>query len=144
VILNDGELDGVRMVTPETVRLMKDDQMLGGTVPPLETQVDVSHRVDHLWDRTAMTHSAMGLRTENDVPGMRAGGSLWWAGFLNTWWWVDPKNDVAGVLFTQLLPFCDPGFVRTWNDFEIAVYNNLDLGTPPTLAHKDLASRAAS
>jgi len=125
LLLTDGQLDGYRVVSADTMQLIRDNQMLRGTVPVLESCVETSRRVDYLFDKTSMTHTAVSMRTERDIPGMRAAGSLWWAGFLNTFYWVDPANDVAAVLMTQSLPFCDSGFIRTWETFERAVYRQI-------------------
>ena len=34
-------------------------------------------------------------------------GSLAWAGLANTYFWIDPARDVAGVILMQVLPFAD-------------------------------------
>jgi CubicO group peptidase (beta-lactamase class C family) len=72
-----------------------------------------------------MTHTVACLRTEKDVPGMRAAGSLWWSGLGNTFYWVDPANDIAAVLMTQSLPLFDPRFLKVWETYERAVYQHL-------------------
>ena len=51
------------------------------------------------------------LINAEDVPGGRAAGSLAWAGLANTYYWIDPERDRAGVIATQILPFADP---RCW------------------------------
>ena len=56
-------------------------------------------------------------RLEADAPDGRHTGTSAWAGILNTHWWVDPASGVAGVLATQLLPFMDPGLIRTYDAF---------------------------
>ena len=56
------------------------------------------------------------------VPGGRAAGSLAWAGIFNTYFWVDPQQDVCGVLMTQILPFYDAKVVQLLENFERAVY----------------------
>ena len=58
-------------------------------------------------------------------PGHASAGSLMWAGFLNTHYWVDPANDVAAVFMTQSLPFCDPSVMETYDAFEREVYRTL-------------------
>jgi hypothetical protein len=45
---------------------------------------------------------------------------------LNTHFWSDPTNDVAGILMTQLLPFLDEKFMALYADLKRAVYANLD------------------
>jgi CubicO group peptidase (beta-lactamase class C family) len=41
----------------------------------------------------------------------RSAGSLAWAGLANTYFWIDPARNVAGVILMQLLPFVD---ARRW------------------------------
>jgi CubicO group peptidase (beta-lactamase class C family) len=60
------------------------------------------------------------------VPGGRASGSLAWAGLYNTYFWVDPAEDVAGVLLTQILPFNDGAVSELLGEFERAVYRHID------------------
>ena len=61
------------------------------------------------------------INTE-DVPGRRGAGSVPWAGMRNTYFWLDPKRQVTGVLLTQVLPFADPTVLRLLDGFETAVY----------------------
>ena len=49
------------------------------------------------------------------TPEGRSAGSLAWAGLANTYFWIDPARNVAGVILMQLLPFADtqcPGNFR--------------------------------
>ena len=41
------------------------------------------------------------------TPEGRSPGSLAWAGLANTYFWIDPARDVAGVILMQVLPFAD-------------------------------------
>ena len=61
------------------------------------------------------------INTE-DMPGRRSAGSLAWAGLFNTYYWLDPKRQVTGVILTQILPFADPTVLQLLDDFETAVY----------------------
>jgi methyl acetate hydrolase len=54
--------------------------------------------------------------------GGRSAGSLAWAGLMNTFFWIDPRASVCGVLMMQFLPFCDPEAIGLLHDFEHAVY----------------------
>ena len=56
------------------------------------------------------------------MPGRRSAGSLAWAGLFNTYYWLDPKRQVTGVILTQILPFADPTVLQLLDDFETAVY----------------------
>jgi methyl acetate hydrolase len=52
----------------------------------------------------------------------RSAGSLAWAGVANTYFWIDPRKSVAGVIMMQFLPFADKEAIAVLGDFEHAVY----------------------
>ena len=58
------------------------------------------------------------------MPGKRSPGSLAWAGLANTYYWLDPKKKMTGVILTQILPFADQKALKLLADFETAVYQN--------------------
>ena len=57
--------------------------------------------------------------------GGRSAGSLAWAGIQNTFFWIDPRRGVCGVLLMQFLPFCDEEAIGLLHDFERSVYASL-------------------
>jgi CubicO group peptidase (beta-lactamase class C family) len=61
------------------------------------------------------------LNTEQQ-PGMRAVGSGAWAGIFNSFYWIDRTNGITAAIYTQLLPFVEPGALRVYQDFERALY----------------------
>jgi len=122
MVLNGGELDGARLLSPETMALMMQDQMRGLSFERMTTAAPpVSADVD-LFPDTRVTHSMAFLRNEADIPGRRSAGSLSWAGVCNTHYWIDPARDTCAVLMTQSLPFLDPAMAATYEAFERAVY----------------------
>ena len=60
------------------------------------------------------------------TPEGRSPGSLAWAGLANTYFWIDPARDVAGVILMQLLPFADGKCLEAFAGFERGVYAGLD------------------
>jgi CubicO group peptidase (beta-lactamase class C family) len=54
--------------------------------------------------------------------GGRSAGSLAWAGLFNTFYWIDPKQNLCAVILMQFLPFVDREAVGMLGDFERAVY----------------------
>jgi len=62
------------------------------------------------------------LINSKGYDGRRSAGSLAWAGIWNTYFWVDPRKGVAGVIMMQFLPFADKEGVAVLSDFERAVY----------------------
>ena len=59
------------------------------------------------------------------VAGGRSANSLAWAGLANTYCWIDPSKNVAGLILTQILPFFDSKVVDLFDQFERAIYATL-------------------
>ena len=98
MLLNGGELDGARILKPETVRLMATNH-LPATVRDssfLTGKGQVGFGIDF-----AVRHSAPKSAAEmNGVV-----GEFFWDGAASTLFWVDPANQLTAVLFTQVVPF---------------------------------------
>jgi methyl acetate hydrolase len=122
MLLNDGSLDGARILKPETIAMMAQNHIGDLNVQKLPTQVpSVSNDAEFFPGMTKKWGLTWLINTE-DVPGRRSAGSLAWAGLFNTYYWLDPKQHVAGVILTQILPFADPTVLGLLDDFETAVY----------------------
>ena len=67
-----------------------------------------------------MTRTADGL---NSIPGNV--GDYSWPGIYGTYFWVDPKQDLIGIMMIQVP--ASAGQVRTeyWNRFRTLVYQSL-------------------
>ena len=63
------------------------------------------------------------------TPEGRSPGSLAWAGLANTYFWIDPARNVAGVILMQLLPFADGKCLEAFAGFERGVYAGLGAGS---------------
>jgi hypothetical protein len=48
---------------------------------------------------------------------------LAWAGVINSYYWIDRKRKLAGLVMTQILPFADPIVLKLFNEFERALYD---------------------
>lgn len=112
MLLNEGELDGVRVLSAKAVELIRTNAM-----PPEVTDtswlpskgrvgfgIDVAVRI---------------APPANSAEASGAVGEYFWDGFGNTLFWVDPKNELAAVLFTQYVPF---GRVPLHKNFRDAIY----------------------
>ncbi len=112
MLVNGGELDGVRILKPETIRLMATD-----------------HLPDTVGDRSWLPSKGQGgfgidfaVRTgppASDDENFGIPGEFFWDGKASTLFWVDPANDLTAVLFVQFVPF---GKVPVHHDFRDAVY----------------------
>ncbi len=123
MILGGGELDGVRVLQPETVRVMSRNAMgdlvctrMVSSVPAATNTVEFVAGMK--WGLSFMINP-------EPLPTGRSAGSLAWAGLANSYYWIDPVKQVAGVFATQLLPFNDEKAVGAFAGFEAAVYAGL-------------------
>lgn len=112
MLLNKGELDGVKILEPETVELMAANQL----------SEDVTER---LWLPSKGQvgfgiNFAVRLRPPAS-PEENYGevGEFFWDGAASTLFWVDPENELTAVFFVQKYPFDG----RLHKEFRDAVYS---------------------
>jgi CubicO group peptidase (beta-lactamase class C family) len=98
MLLGGGQLEGVRVLKPETIRLMATNH-LPATVKDssfLPSKGQVGFGIDFAV-RVAPPKTA----AENNG----AVGEFFWDGAASTLFWVDPANQLTAVFFTQVVPF---------------------------------------
>jgi CubicO group peptidase (beta-lactamase class C family) len=116
MLLNGGEIEGVRLLSPKTVQLMT-----------------VNH-VGSLYSEGTLGFG-LGFDVTEDVgKSGRYGsvGAFGWGGAYHTNYWVDPQEKLVGVLMTQLLPAGDSDLQPR---FRALVYSSIvgpPTGAPPT------------
>lgn len=120
--LNKGELDGNRILSEAGVEKMLANHIGALRVGKLTTAAPAITADAEFFPGLAKSHSLGFMRMEEDVPEMRSAGSQGWAGVLNTHFWFDPAQDIAGLIMTQSLPFVEPRFVKVYERFEREVY----------------------
>ena len=122
MLLNGGELDGVRILSRDTVALMGRNQIGDLGARALKSALpwrscDLTF-IDDGHDKWGLG----GLITTAQVAGKRSAGSLSWGGINNTYYWLDPARGVAGAILMQFLPFADPKALGVYDTFERGVY----------------------
>lgn len=122
MLLNGGELEGVRVLRAETVAEMGRNQIgelragyMGTAMPEIAQPFDTFPDQHTGWGLGFLINPEPG-------PAGRAPGSLAWAGIFNSYYWVDPANGVAGVFMSQLSPFGDPGALAMFAELERLAY----------------------
>ena len=86
MLLGGGELDGVRLLESETVRLMTRNHLAEDLIP-------------------VMGIPGMGFGLGFAVPAGEENGAYWWSGVANTYFWIDPAEEIIAFAWTQLQPF---------------------------------------
>jgi len=125
MMLNDGELEGTRVLSVETVAEMSTNQMGDLRVEPLRTAAPQFSNDAEFFPGDP---KSWGLTFQiNEMPGRtgRPAGTLMWAGLANSFYWIDRINGIGGTFLSQILPFADQPAVDLFYEFETAVYASI-------------------
>lgn len=122
MLLNEGRANGVQSLKPATVNYILENHIDDLEVVNL-VSVNAAVTCDaEFFPGMIKKQSLLTMINMEPARGMRAAGSHCWAGALNTYFWFDPLNGIAGVVLMQTIPFCDPLCTDVLVDFEKAVY----------------------
>jgi CubicO group peptidase (beta-lactamase class C family) len=96
MLLNGGQLDGQRVLSRSTIKLMTSDH--------LGTRINAPLTPGELLLGTPGYTFGLGFAVRQGdgvagVPG--SAGEFMWAGYAGTYFWVDPKEEIAAVYMTQ-------------------------------------------
>ena len=96
MLLNGGTLDNNRVLSRTTVRLMTSDHLGGFIATPVQPG-------ELLLGTKGYTFGlGFAVRQGDGVAGVAgSAGEFMWAGYAGTYFWVDPKEQLVGVLMTQ-------------------------------------------
>jgi CubicO group peptidase (beta-lactamase class C family) len=99
-LLDDGALDGARVLKPDTVKLMRRNLLAPGVVVDLygPAQPGVGFGLDF-----AVIQDPAAARTPQGRE------TFYWGGAFGTWFWIDPTNDIVFVGMIQNLQGSVPG-----------------------------------
>jgi CubicO group peptidase (beta-lactamase class C family) len=126
MLLNGGELDGVRILTPATIR-----RMTTNSLPP-----DIRFALDYVGPRDGSTWGlGFAIRTDaawSTVPG--SVGSFSWGGVWGTYFWVDPAEQLVAVQLIQVAPGKSGPFSNTFRNLAYGALRVPDQGVAATAA----------
>jgi CubicO group peptidase (beta-lactamase class C family) len=106
MLLNGGELNGVRLLSPKTIAVMTSDQL-----PPDILRSGYEDMAPTL-EMGQSFGLGFALRTDvgrNPLPG--SVGNYFWAGAYGTYFWIDPQAKMFAVMMVQM-PFPQSGYYR--------------------------------
>jgi CubicO group peptidase (beta-lactamase class C family) len=96
MMMNGGVLDGRRLLSRTTVRLMTSDHLGNFINQPMQPGELLLGTKGYTFGLGFAVRQADGV---GGVPG--SAGEFMWAGYAGTYFWVDPKEQVTAVLMTQ-------------------------------------------
>jgi CubicO group peptidase (beta-lactamase class C family) len=113
MMLNNGELDGVRILSRKTVELMTTNS-IG------EIMVGDGFRRNGLGDKFGY---GFGIRTERGVfDELESLGIYGWDGAFYTRFWIDPEEDMVGIFLSQVDNYWDQKII---DKFRVLVYQSI-------------------
>ncbi|HMB90594.1 MAG TPA: serine hydrolase domain-containing protein [Rhodothermales bacterium] len=117
MLVNEGEYEGVRILQPETVRLMATNHLPDSVTERswLPSKGQVGFGIDF----AVRVRPPASAEENHGVV-----GEFFWDGAASTLFWVDSANDLTAVLFVQLFPFDQVGLHKQFRD---AVYGKVAL-----------------
>lgn len=110
MLVNGGELDGVRLLSPKTLAVMTSDQ-----VPPGASRVGNVQVTQDLTPIPELGESfglGFAVRTAaGHTPVSGSPGDYFWAGAAGTYFWIDPQEKLYALMMLQM-PFVEAGPYR--------------------------------
>ena len=100
-VLHNGEVGGVRLLSPKTLQLMTSNHLPGGKYL---TDMSRSLFAEAIYNGVGF---GLGFAVTMEpaltlIPGTR--GEHWWGGAATTSFWIDPVEDLVVVFMTQVMP----------------------------------------
>jgi CubicO group peptidase (beta-lactamase class C family) len=119
MLLNGGELDGARILSPGTIKLMASDHLSDIVMAAPDSEFSPAKGLGFGLDVAVVTDPARAGTLQGE-------GSYSWGGAAGTWFWIDPKNDlfVLGMIHI-LAKEIDPALVKIDQDAATLVYQAL-------------------
>jgi methyl acetate hydrolase len=120
-LLRGGELDGERILAPETVEAAFSNQIgdldFPAEMPTADPAMSCAFNAGpgNKWGYGLLLNS-------RDVPGMRRAWSGAWAGICNTYFWIDRTSGICASIYSNFLPFVTPAALELYANFERALY----------------------
>ncbi len=114
MMLNQGTLDGHRLLSRKTVELMLHDHL--GAMG-IDFGMEMKQPGFGFGYGFAI-HLDQSLSNK-----IRSAGSYGWGGYWGTEFWIDPKEELIGIIMTQNQP---GGAVEAFNKYDDAVYQTID------------------
>ena len=125
MILNDGELDGIRVLKAETVASMSQNHIGDLRVKKLATVAPVFSNDAEFFPGEPKSWGLTFQINETACSTGRPAGTLMWAGLANSFYWIDKTNGIGGAYLSQILPFGDEKSLQLYLNLEKTVYDLL-------------------
>lgn len=121
MLINQGELNGVRILKPETIELMRTNVLRDGQ---LLSSLGINQ--GDVYPGLGMGLTVGTVEDPAAVPSVIPAGSYFWGGAASTWFWVDPVNELYFIGMVQVFDNNNPnGPLELRETSSAAVYGAL-------------------
>ena len=93
MLLNGGEINGVRILKKETVDMMRSNQLADGVKYGPGKSFGLGFDI---------------MMDVEKAEGIGSNGTYSWSGLANTYFWIDPEQEMVLMVWTQFLPHGTP------------------------------------
>ena len=111
MLLNKGELDGIRLLGRKTIELMTVNHLAPELMP-----------YEIGWSYSPGYGYGLGFRVLQDVGQcgtLGSPGEYGWGGAATTYFWIDPQEELIGIVMAQFMP---SGYHLIDSDFRVLAY----------------------
>jgi CubicO group peptidase (beta-lactamase class C family) len=95
MLLNRGQFNGVRVLSESSVAEMTRNQLSPQLMAQVRSMLDAGYGF-------GLAGSVLVDPNASDMPG--AAGIYRWSGYVGTYFWIDPRNQLLAMIWTQLSP----------------------------------------
>jgi len=114
MLLDKGELDGVRLLGRKTVELVTMNHLAPELMP---IKVGGVYLLGYGW---GLGGRVLGDVAQSQITG--SAGAYGWAGAAGTYFWIDPKEEFVGIQMAQFQP---GGYHQLAPDFRVMAYQSI-------------------
>jgi CubicO group peptidase (beta-lactamase class C family) len=119
MLLNGGQLDGARILSPGTIKLMASNHLSDIVMAAPDASFSPAKGVGFGLDFAVVTNPARDGTLQGE-------GTYSWGGAAGTWFWIDPKNDLFMLGMIHILAKeIDPALAKISDDASTLVYQAL-------------------
>ena len=123
IFLNSGKGSKKQIISESSIASMLSSLNEELLMKKMLTQVPILSNDVDFFPTSAKSWSPGFMVNHEDIRSGRPKNSSGWAGLFNSFFWIDPKNEIAALILMQMLPFSEEGCFSTLQEFEASIYN---------------------
>jgi len=127
MLLNGGELDDARLLKRESVALMTRNHLPENLIPLRVGPAEFTNNGFGLGFSVVVNQKTVAAINSNGFwwnRGTPPVGSYWWVGAYQTYFWIDPQNEIVGVFMAQSTDVMKYPFMQEFHTLVYEAFGN--------------------